>query len=129
MIHLKNTLTHSDLYIIYLNEIVGNGNLYCSYHRLYDQVFSMSRPVLIDFYATWCGPCKMQTPYIEEVGKRLGDAVEIKKLDVDQHMDLAGKYQIQVVPTLIIEKDGAVVHKLEGVTDAGRLMELLKPLI
>lgn len=89
----------------------------------------MSRPVLIDFFATWCGPCKMQTPYIEEVKKRVGDAVEIKKLDVDQHMDLAGKYEIQVVPTLIIEKDGAVVHKLEGVTDAGRLMELLKPLI
>jgi len=89
----------------------------------------MTRPILIDFFATWCGPCKMQTPIIEDLKVKLGDAVEIKTIDVDHHMDLAGKYQIQVVPTLIIEKDGVVVHKLEGVTDARRLEELLKPLI
>lgn len=89
----------------------------------------MSKPVLFDFYATWCGPCKMQTPIIEELAKKMGDAVEIRKIDVDQHMDLAEKYGIRVVPTLIIEKDGKVIQSLEGVTDAGTLENLLKPLV
>ncbi|PKG32427.1 thioredoxin [Methanoregula sp.] len=89
----------------------------------------MSKPVLFDFFATWCGPCKMQTPIIEELAKKMGDAVEIRKIDVDQHMDLAEKYGIRVVPTLIIEKDGRVVQSLEGVTDAGTLETLLKPLV
>ena len=51
----------------------------------------MTRPVLYDFFATWCGPCKMQTPIIEELAKTLGDAVEIKKVDVDENMALGGK--------------------------------------
>lgn len=89
----------------------------------------MSKPVLIDFYADWCGPCKLQTPILKQLKEIMGDSVEIKKLDVDQNMEAAMKYAIQVVPTLIIEKDGEVIHRLEGVTDAERLKELLTPLI
>jgi thioredoxin 1 len=89
----------------------------------------MTRPVLYDFFATWCGPCRMQTPILEELGKKMGDSVEIKKVDVDQHMDLAEKFQIRVVPTLIIEKDGKVVQMMEGVTDVATLEKLLKPLV
>jgi len=89
----------------------------------------MSKPVLFDFFATWCGPCKMQTPIIEELAKKMGDAVEIRKIDVDQHMDLAEKYAIRVVPTLIIEKDGKVIQSLEGVTDAATLEKILTPLV
>ena len=89
----------------------------------------MTRPVLYDFFATWCGPCRMQTPILEELGKKMGDSVEIKKVDVDQHMDLAEKFQIRVVPTLIIEKDGKVVQMMEGVTDLATLEKLLKPLV
>jgi thioredoxin 1 len=89
----------------------------------------MTRPVLYDFFATWCGPCRMQTPIIEELAKKLGDAVEIQKVDVDEHMDLAEKYGIRVVPTLIIEKDGKVVQTMEGVTDASTLEKLLRPLV
>ena len=89
----------------------------------------MSKPVLFDFFATWCGPCRMQTPIIEELAKTMGDAVEIRKVDVDQHMDLAEKFQIRVVPTLVIEKDGKVVHMMEGVTDSATLEKLLKPLV
>ena len=59
----------------------------------------------------------------------MGDAIEIRKVDVDQHMDLAEKYGISVVPTLIIEKDGKTVQRLEGVTDAATLEKLLKPLV
>jgi len=89
----------------------------------------MTRPVLYDFFATWCGPCRMQTPILEELGKKMGDSVEIKKVDVDQHMDLAEKFQIRVGPTLIIEKDGKVVQMMEGVTDLATLEKLLKPLV
>ena len=89
----------------------------------------MTKPVLYDFFATWCGPCRMQTPIIEELAKKLGDAVEIQKVDVDEHRDLAEKYAIQVVPTLIIEKDGKVVQRMEGVTDAATLEKLLRPLV
>ena len=89
----------------------------------------MSKPVLFDFFATWCGPCKMQTPIIEELAKKMGDAVEIRKIDVDQNMDLAEKYGIRVVPTLIIEKDGKVIQSLEGVTNAATLEKLLLPLV
>lgn len=89
----------------------------------------MSKPVLFDFFATWCGPCRMQTPILEELAKKMGDAVEIRKVDVDQNMELAEKYGIRVVPTLIIENDGKVVHQMEGVTDAATLEKLLKPLV
>ncbi|MGA2699207.1 MAG: thioredoxin [Methanoregula sp.] len=89
----------------------------------------MTKPVLYDFFATWCGPCRMQTPIIEELAKKLGDAVEIQKVDVDEHRDLAEKYAIQVVPTLIIEKDGKVVQRMEGVTDTATLEKLLRPLV
>jgi thioredoxin 1 len=71
----------------------------------------------------------MQTPILEELAKKMGDAVEIRKVDVDQNMDLAEKYGIRVVPTLIIEKDGKVVQQMEGVTDAATLEKLLKPLV
>lgn len=89
----------------------------------------MSKPVLYDFFATWCGPCRMQTPIIEDLAKKMGDGVEIRKIDVDQHMDLAEKYQIRVVPTLVIEKDGKIVQSLEGVTDAATLEKILTPLV
>jgi len=89
----------------------------------------MSKPVLFDFFDTWCGPCRMQTPIIEELAKTMGDTVEIRKVDVDQHMDLAEKYGIRVVPTLIIEKDGKILQSLEGVTDAITLEKMLRPLV
>ncbi len=89
----------------------------------------MGKPVLMDFYADWCGPCRLQTPRLEELKKRMGDSVEIKKINVDQNMDMANKYAIQVVPTLVIEKDGKVVKRLEGLTDAGTLESIIKPLV
>ncbi len=88
----------------------------------------MTKPVLYDFFATWCGPCRIQSPIIDDIAAKMGDKVDVKKVDVDKFPDLANKYQISVVPTLVIEKDGKLVHRLEGVTDAVRLEALLKPL-
>ncbi|MBP7120341.1 MAG: thioredoxin family protein [Methanolinea sp.] len=89
----------------------------------------MSRPVLLDFFADWCGPCRRQGPILEDLKKTMGDKVEIKKIDVDEHMEMANKYGIRVVPTLIIEKDGKVIRSLEGVTSAETLESLLIPLV
>ncbi len=89
----------------------------------------MGKPVLIDFFAEWCGPCKRMGPIIEELKTMMGDSVEIKKLDVDQNMAEAQKYHISVVPTIIVEKDGVIIQKFQGVTDAATLASVLKPLV
>ncbi|MDD1696916.1 MAG: thioredoxin [Methanoregula sp.] len=89
----------------------------------------MGKPVVLDFFAEWCGPCKRQGPYLEELKKNMGEKIEIRKIDVDENMDLANKYGIRVVPTLIIEKDGKVVRTLEGVTSADSLESMLLPLV
>jgi thioredoxin 1 len=89
----------------------------------------MGKPVLIDFYADWCGPCRLQSPIVEELGRRMGDQLEVKKINVDDNMDLANKYRIYVVPTLIIEKDQREVRRIEGLTDVSSLEAMIKPLV
>ena len=89
----------------------------------------MGKPVLIDFYADWCGPCRLQSPIIEEFARRMGDQVEVKKINVDDNMEMAGKYRIYVVPTLIIEKDLKEIRRIEGLTDASSLEAMIKPLV
>jgi thioredoxin 1 len=77
----------------------------------------MSVPIVKDFYADWCGPCKMQSPILDALKQKHGDKVEIQKIDVDANSTLAIEYGIRVVPTLIIEKDGKLVQRIEGVAD------------
>jgi thioredoxin 1 len=93
----------------------------------------MGKPILMDFFAEWCGPCHQQSPIIDELKKRMGDLVEIKKIDVgvdsEQTRQYAAKYDIQFVPTLVIEKDGKLVQKLVGVQDLKSLESILKPLV
>ncbi|HUK37579.1 MAG TPA: thioredoxin domain-containing protein [Methanomicrobiales archaeon] len=89
----------------------------------------MGKPVLIDFYADWCGPCRLQTPILEEFARRMGDQVEVRKINVDDHMEMANQYRIYVVPTLIIEKDAKEIRRIEGLTDASSLEAMVKPLL
>jgi thioredoxin 1 len=89
----------------------------------------MAKPVVIDFSAKWCGPCKRQGPILEELRERMGDSIEIREIDVDENIDLAVNYGIRVVPTLVIEKDGQIKHMLEGVTGTRTLEGLLTPLV
>jgi len=93
----------------------------------------MGKPILMDFFAEWCGPCHQQSPIIDELKKKMGDQVDIRKIDVgvdsEQTRQYAAKYDIQFVPTLVIEKDGKLVRKLVGVQDLGTLESILKPLV
>lgn len=77
--------------------------------------------VLMDFAAEWCGPCRIQDPILEDLKKKFGDKVEFKKIDVDKNGELADKYTIRAVPTLVIEKDGKIFKKYVGVTSLKEL--------
>jgi thioredoxin 1 len=84
------------------------------------------KPVLVDFFATWCGPCKMMNPILEQVSKQLGDQVRIVKIDVDKNQQLASQLQVSSVPTLAIFKNGEIVWRQPGVQPANVLSEKLK---
>jgi thioredoxin 1 len=93
----------------------------------------MGKPVLMDFFAEWCGPCHQQSPIIDELKAKMGDQVDIRKIDVgvdsEETRRYAAQYDIQFVPTLVIEKDGSLVRKLVGVQDLRTLENILKPLV
>lgn len=76
----------------------------------------MSKPILMDFTATWCGPCRLQHPIIEKMEKEYKDRIEVRVIDVDEHPELSAKYKIRVVPTVIIEKDNVILSSFTGVT-------------
>jgi thioredoxin 1 len=81
----------------------------------------MAKPILMDFYADWCGPCKTQGPIFEDVANEFEDKVEFKKINVDKEGDLAIEKGIFVVPTIILEKDGVEVKRWAGVTSKEEL--------
>jgi thioredoxin 1 len=83
-------------------------------------------PVVVDFYATWCGPCRMQGPILDEMGKNSGGAFEVVKVDVDNEPDLAVKYGITALPTLIVFDGGEPVEKFVGLTSKDVLSRALK---
>lgn len=85
----------------------------------------MAKPILMDFYADWCGPCRMQTPIVEQLEKELGDKAEFRKINVDKEGDLATEKGIFVVPTLILEKDGKELKKWMGVTSKEELVQAI----
>ncbi|HJJ42396.1 MAG TPA: thioredoxin domain-containing protein [Methanocorpusculum sp.] len=89
----------------------------------------MSKLVLYDFFATWCGPCRIQTPILHKVEGKFADSVDFKMVDVDENGDLTNKYQISVVPTIIIEKDGNIVFRNEGVVGEDELEHTIKSLM
>ncbi|WP_243297412.1 thioredoxin [Bacillus litorisediminis] len=81
--------------------------------------------VLADFWAPWCGPCKMIAPVLEELDSEMGDKVKIVKLDVDENQETAGAFGVMSIPTLIVFKDGEVVDKVVGYQPKEALQELL----
>ena len=84
-----------------------------------------SKTILVDFFATWCGPCKMLAPVLEQVKDEVGDNVEIYKVDIDECMDIAKQFGIMSVPTMIIFKDGKEVDRLVGLRPKASILNAL----
>jgi thioredoxin len=91
-----------------------------------DLLSGSATPVLVDFYATWCGPCQMMAPILEQVGAYLKNQVQIVKIDTDKYPNLASQYQIQALPTLVLFKNGQPVERIEGVVQAQQLIQRLQ---
>jgi thioredoxin 1 len=92
----------------------------------FQELIHQDKPVLVDFFAEWCGPCKMQAPILEDLKERVGDSASILKIDVDKNQNVASHYQVRGVPTLIIFKNGMVKWRQSGVFSANELERLIK---
>ena len=92
----------------------------------FKSIIDSETPVLVDFFADWCGPCKMLAPILSEVKKELGDAVKIVKIDVDKNQPIAAKYQVQGVPTMLLFKNGKQLWRQSGVLQKNQLIDIIK---
>lgn len=93
------------------------------------EVVNSAQPVLVDFWAPWCGPCRMIGPVIEELAKEYAGKVKVCKLNTDEAQDTAGKYQISAIPTILLFKGGKVVQQLVGLQPKEELKKHLDELL
>ena len=91
----------------------------------FNELINSDVPVLVDFYATWCGPCKTMSPILDEVAKQVQGKAKVIKVDVDKNQQAAAAYQVRGVPTLILFKNGKQVWKQSGVVPANELVNLI----
>lgn len=92
----------------------------------FNELIQSNKPVLVDFFAEWCGPCKVMAPILKDVKQEVGDAVSILKVDVDKNPQAAAAYQVQGVPTLILFKQGKVLWRQSGVVQKNGLVGVIK---
>ncbi len=92
-----------------------------------DLLAQSEEPILVDFYATWCGPCQLMSGILEQVKGQLKDQVKIVKIDTDRYPDLASQHQIYALPTMVLFKQGQEVDRIEGALTADQLTARLQP--
>ena len=90
------------------------------------EVLQADKPVIVDFYADWCGPCKMMSPIIDKIAEELGDTIKVGKVNSDDNMELAEKYGIMSIPTIMIFKNGTLDKTFIGITDKTTITEAIK---
>ena len=91
----------------------------------FDTIINSEKPVLIDFFATWCGPCKMLGPILKDVKDNLGDRISIIKIDVDKNQQIASKYQVRGVPTMILYQQGKQLWRQSGVLTKDEIIKVI----
>lgn len=94
-----------------------------------DLIAGSDVPVLVDFYATWCGPCQMMSPILQQVSTQLKGRLQVVKIDTDKYPKIGSQYHIHALPTLVLFKDGEPVERIEGVVPAEQLIQRLQALV
>ncbi len=92
----------------------------------FDQLIQSEKPILVDFFATWCGPCQMLGPILKEVKDNLGEEISIIKIDVDKNQQIAAQYQVRGVPTMILFQKGKQLWRQSGVMDKNAIIATIK---
>ena len=92
----------------------------------FNNIISSDTPVLVDFHADWCGPCKVLSPILKEVKKELGDTIKIVKINIDKNEKLASKYQVRGVPTMLLFKSGKQLWRQSGVLQKDQIISIIK---
>ena len=88
-----------------------------------EEVLKSDKTVIVDFYADWCGPCKMMSPVIDEIAEELGDKVKVGKVNSDENINLAQQYNVMSIPTILVIKGGRTINSFIGVTDKNKIIE------
>lgn len=91
----------------------------------FEEVIKTDRPVLIDFWASWCGPCRMMSPVIDEIAEEMGETVKVCKINIDEEKNLAVKYNVMSIPTFIVLKNGKEVGRSIGVQDKEEIIKMI----
>jgi thioredoxin 1 len=92
----------------------------------FKDIINSDKPVLVDFWATWCGPCVAMAPILKDVAQKVGESAKIVKIDVDKNQQIASQYNIQSIPTMILFKNGKVLWRVSGMQSAHQLVSVIK---
>ena len=91
-----------------------------------EEVLKSDKTVLIDFWASWCGPCRMMSPVIDQIAEEMGDTVKVCKINIDEEQNLAVKYNVMSIPTFVVIKDGKEIGRSIGVQDKSEIVGMIK---